>query len=614
MNALSLWLFLIASASAQITCESTRSGNWSSRRVWTPRPPTSVDHAVVKHAITADEGKAKSVTVAAGGSLHIHGDLALHDGSLTVHGKLTGDLGTVAFHVSDDRLFTGGVKPGPVPGEPDYHPDDYGLWAMPGSAIELDGGGKVAWASCTPLTQPLEGQYGLFASAAFATGRCTLDRDVGWTVGDRLLLANEKGASALATLVAIDGRRITYSGADDFAGEVLTYGGKTISPKVANLSRKLRFVSAGVAEGDTNHRAHCAFLHGSTAHIRGVELRNFGPRGKLGRYPIHWHMGGATSGTLDSCSIWQDVSEPGNRFVAVHHVQGVTIKDNVAFRGRGHGYFLEDRHEVGNRLLRNLSVAVEAGEELNNVDSAATKLTHHFWVRIANEVTDNVAIGGSALGIVVLKACPGCATQYLPTGQRPVVSGQHCYGVGKYGIWSQVADVDFANCVATHCLLAGVAGDAAWDHSSNGVRVVDSLLALNGNLSGDPYVSQVYLNGAKDMRIENSALLGRKGVHAHYNVRAALDQCSINVGTLYTPTYWESDLAITGSQIVAPVPFDRAYPPRQFQIGRLTIVETTYALGPLIGGEPLTFIRMAYQATTPGIEFGVGQGKAWLVK
>lgn len=560
-----------------------RPGLTSNPATWGGTLPTAADDVQIIHDVTIDSLTAKRVEVARG-TANLAGTIDA-SGSVIVRTKLTGSQGTINFHVADDRTFKGGTTPSTVPDLPDFHIDDTGLWALPGGVIDLDAGDKCGWASCTALTQQAPLKYGVFQSAAYVGNSATLDRDlVGWAVGDRLLLTNETGQHTTATLASINGRTITYTGADAFTGRVLTHGTHTIAPKVANLTRPIKVVSADVAEGDFNHRAHCLFMTGSTAKLRGVEAVNLGARAKLGRYPFHWHMGGKVVGLLDSCTTHQTVTDPGSRFVSIHHVQGVRVEDCVGYKSRGHGYFLEDRHEVGNKLLGNLSVDVQSGEELPNVDSGVTPLTHHYWVRVGNEISGNVAVGGDALGLVILAACPSCVLEYLPAGQRPVVSGQECYGVGKYGAWSMVANVDFNNCTLAFCGIAGLAADPTWGSNSNGVKFANSFLAFNGDASADVYKSQAYLSQAQELVFDGSTLVGEKGIHTHYNVTFSVRNSKLDNAVLMTPTYWDQAGDFTDCEIKYTKPFDNAYPISRYTIGCLLMRNVR-----VNGGQPESF-------------------------
>ncbi len=219
-----------------------------------------------------------------------------------------------------------------------------------------------------------------------------------------------------------------------------------VYPKIANLSRRLQIVSADVVEGDTHHRAHTLIMEDGAATIRNVELRDLGPREKLGRYPVHFHHGGRSDDVLEGSSIWQDVTDPGNRFVAIHDVQGVRVANNVALSRRGHGFFMESGPEFDNQVIGNLSVEVTGNEELAGLESPVGATSHHFWLRGGNTIEGNVAAGGTAVGLVVFSAAtPGTIH----------VSRMQSLGTKLYGMWSGAEGVVYDDPVAVYNTRAG---------------------------------------------------------------------------------------------------------------------------------------------------------------
>lgn len=102
---------------------------------------------------------------------------------------------------------------------------------------------------------------------------------------------------------------------------------------------------------------------GAVAHVEGVEIRRGGQRGRLGRYPFHWHMlsylgtqtlGDATGQYFRNSS----VHSSGNRGIVIHGTNGVTVKNNVVFDIQGHGIFTEDAVERRTTIDSNLVLMV----------------------------------------------------------------------------------------------------------------------------------------------------------------------------------------------------------------------------------------------------------------
>ncbi|MEO8163801.1 MAG: hypothetical protein ABI619_00260, partial [Betaproteobacteria bacterium] len=551
------------------TISSVAPGAWSDPSTWGGRVPDALDDVFVQHNVMIDQGSARQLKISSGTVVTLEGEFHAY-GSVIVQGTLVGQQGRLLFHVADDREFTGNTRPGPLPQMPDFHPEDIGLWVMPGGVLDLHGPEVTSWSDTQALGPAAEISYGIMASVAFDAGRALLNSaPVGWLPGDTLLLVNERGEQVLAELVSVQGQEIHYSqtktdpGEPDFQGHILQVGNsQQIAPKVANLSRRLQIVGADVNEGDTNHRAHITIMKGATANISHVELLNLGPRGKLGRYPVHWHHGGAATGSLVGSSIWQDVSEGGNRFVALHNVQGLEVKDNVGFRSQGHGFFMEEGQEFGNQIIGNLSVAVEDGEELSNVDQQISNKSHHFWLRAGNEISGNVAAGGSALGLILLDST---------NPANPVVSSQQALGTGRYGMWSAVPNVVFENPISAYAEIAGFASDPAWSVDSSGTTLSNPLFLFNGEFTAT-YNSQVYLNNAKDIHIEGGILAGKKAFHTHYRSDVKVDGTLIQADTLFTPTYWEQVAVLENVTISTNKLFDRPYPAGSYEAGIVSLV------------------------------------------
>lgn len=90
---------------------------------------------------------------------------------------------------------------------------------------------------------------------------------------------------------------------------------------------------------------------GPLAQLDSVELVRMGRLSELGRYPIHWHRAGTTSGDyLKNASIHHSFQ----RCVVIHSSHQVLVQNNVCFDHYGHGYFLEDGNETKNEFRGNL--------------------------------------------------------------------------------------------------------------------------------------------------------------------------------------------------------------------------------------------------------------------
>ena len=97
----------------------------------------------------------------------------------------------------------------------------------------------------------------------------------------------------------------------------------------------------------------------ATFQVQGVEFRQLGQGGKIGHYPIHFHVARKTPG--DTFVRDSSINELMTRWITVHGTQGVEFSRNVGFKSIGHGFYLEDAVETNNKFYSNLGVFARAG-------------------------------------------------------------------------------------------------------------------------------------------------------------------------------------------------------------------------------------------------------------
>ncbi|MCU0417573.1 MAG: Ig-like domain-containing protein [Cytophagaceae bacterium] len=120
--------------------------------------------------------------------------------------------------------------------------------------------------------------------------------------------------------------------------------------EVGLLSRNIKI------QGDTSsltskQGGHIMVMRTSKVNLDGIELSSMGQEGRLGRYPFHWHLAGDVKGQYFKNSI---VKNCFNRAVTIHGTDASVVDSNVIYNTIGHGIFLEDGNEVGNRIHYNL--------------------------------------------------------------------------------------------------------------------------------------------------------------------------------------------------------------------------------------------------------------------
>jgi hypothetical protein len=225
----------------------------------------------------------------------------------------------------------------------------------------------------------------------------------GWRVGDEVLLTGVKrtyasvrrenpDASSTETrrITKIDGLTLVLDKplAQEHSGE------GEFRCEVANLSRNVIVESADPkgGRGHTMYHRHCA---GGISYARFAHL---GQEGMLGRYPIHYHLCGATM--RGSSVIGVAIVDSHNRWVTIHGTHFLVVRDCVGYQSLGHGFFLEDATEVYNLLDRNLGVQAYRTKKLPQQalpfdpnDGAA-----FWWSNGRNSLTRNAACENEEYG------------------------------------------------------------------------------------------------------------------------------------------------------------------------------------------------------------------------
>jgi cell surface hyaluronidase len=94
------------------------------------------------------------------------------------------------------------------------------------------------------------------------------------------------------------------------------------------------------------------------AQIQGVEFKQLGQGGRIGHYPVHFHLAKNAAYTgkkafVKDSAVWDSMT----RFMVLHGTHDVTLSRNVGFASIGHGYYLEDASEIDDRLCYNLGIS-----------------------------------------------------------------------------------------------------------------------------------------------------------------------------------------------------------------------------------------------------------------
>jgi hypothetical protein len=251
----------------------------------------------------------------------------------------------------------------------------------------------------------------------------------GWKAGDRIIVTmtglaptsgyphpgpDPKGTTTEERSIrSLDGTKLTLNaplehehlGAGIYRGEV------------ANLSRNVVVESAD-PKGERGHTMYHKYSAGSISY---AEFRHLGKEGILGRYALHYHLcGDSMRGSfVIGASIW----DSANRWLAIHGTNYLIVRDNVGYRSKGHGFFLEDGTEVYNILDRNLAVGARPAKPL---PQQALAFDHNdgagfWWANSRNTFTRNVAVENGQYGFRYEAMAPLVLPIQQPDGSRKQV-------------------------------------------------------------------------------------------------------------------------------------------------------------------------------------------------
>jgi hypothetical protein len=250
----------------------------------------------------------------------------------------------------------------------------------------------------------------------------------GWKVGDRIIITmtgiaptsgyphpgpEPKGTTTEERSIrAIEGTELTLSAPleHEHLGAGLYRG------EVANLSRNVIVESA-----DPQMRGHTMYHRNSAGAVSHAEFRHLGKEGILGRYPLHYHL--CSDSMRGSYVIGASIWDSGNRWLAIHGTNYLVVRDNIGYRSKGHGFFLEDGTEVYNVLDRNLAVGARPAKPL---PKQALAFDHNdgagfWWANSLNSFTRNVATENGQYGFRYEVPVPLVLPIQQPDGSRKQV-------------------------------------------------------------------------------------------------------------------------------------------------------------------------------------------------
>lgn len=277
--------------------------------------------------------------------------------------------------------------------------------------------------------------------------------------------------------------------------------------EVALLSRNIVF--EGGPDLTPRHGGHFSVFNtpGVLQLVSGLEVRNFGQQGTLGRYPIHFHLNGDLNGSVISKNT---VRESNQRAIVVHGTNRLLVEQNVVFNTKGHAFILEDGIETDNIFYRNLGAAtgrvnvIIPNEGFNGKETDDSPAT--FWItNPMNTFIENVAAGSEHSGFwFELRKRGIMADQFsfdprnspLGTFLGNVAHSNFDRGLRTYPI-GYVPD-ETANLVG---VLSYKNRKGLFFHDSQNIAVINSTFADNG--------IAVHIDGADYISVRDTKIIGK---------------------------------------------------------------------------------------------------------
>lgn len=376
-------------AAAAVTLHADVSGLWSQPDTWEGgRVPGDGDTVVVGEGatVTLDE----SVDLA---QLDVVGTVVVADRDLV--------LRTGGIHVRDGGWFRAGAEGAPLRSDVviELAADrraapsavggfGSGAFAIDGGRLELHGRPSTSW---THLTE----------TAQTGSTTITVDDADGWEVGDEIVVAStedDPGQAEKRTVTGMAGPLLSLDRPLDFHhnGELVTVAGRQVDlrAEVGRLSRNV-VVRGPASTSQDGFGGHVIVANDGVAHIADAEFVRMGQAGRIGKYPIHFHMMGSAP---DNWVRRAAVHDTANRCLTIHGTSGVEISETVAYDAPGHCFFFEDAAETNNRLICNLGLSTRPpAPEHRLLESDRTPAT--YWVtHPTNTLRGNVAAGAIGFG------------------------------------------------------------------------------------------------------------------------------------------------------------------------------------------------------------------------
>ncbi len=282
---------------------------------------------------------------------------------------------------------------------------------------------------------------------------------------------------------------------------------------MANLSRNVLVESAD----PKGVRGHTMYHRYSAGAISYAEFRHLGKEGVLGRYSLHYHLCGDTmrGSSVIGASIW----DSANRWLTIHGTNYLVVRDNVGYRSKGHGFFLEDGTEVFNVLDRNLAVGARPAKPLPKQALAFDRNegAGFWWANSLNTFTRNISTENGSYGFRYEALVPLVLPVQQPDGSRKKVDirtlpfvrfddNESHSQTGNYGAKLDIANLD------GHGVADGVGPDTKHPF------IIRNLLIWHVHYGFNTGVPSLLIDGLRLHETDYGCLVGNCDNHVYRNI------------------------------------------------------------------------------------------------
>ena len=386
------------------------------------------------------------------------------------------------------------------------------LAILPGGTLDIHGEHRRSWTR-------------LAATAAGGASGLSLQDAVDWRAGDRVVIAStdyDAGKAEEAVVTSVTGTSVSLQAGlrNTHWGALQTFAGRNLDERAEVGLLTHNITIQGDSASSSGFGGHLIIMQGATARIEDVAFLRMGQSGKVGRYPVHWHLAGDVGGQyIRDASIWKT----NNRCLTIHGTDRLVAQRNVCYDHLGHGYFLEDGAESSNTLEGNLGLVSRIPvTAIRLLPSDATPAT--FWItNPGNVLRGNAAAGSAGFGFwFALPATPTGLSAGQPDLPRRTPLGEFKDNVAhsNKNPGLNVDDGPTANgstetssySPREGALASGAAVPAffqnftAYKNSGRGVWLRGSNLRLDGAVLADNLIGATF--AASETWIQNSLVVG----------------------------------------------------------------------------------------------------------